>query len=127
MSEANIGGNATSVSPTEPRHLRRVLIIWGVASVVVIAIWLALAQFILPQSASALDGADDFAFLVETILAIPVALFVFVFIVYSLFAFRSQGRPTEHVIPLHPSPSLPIRSFPITSLIPLFLLLCAIF
>src|SRR4249919_3435956 len=97
MSDANIEGSTGSASPTpaEPRHLRRVLIIWAVLSVIVIAIWLAVAQFILPSAASSLDEIDNFTFLVLTVLSIPVALFVFVFLGYSLIVFRVRGRPTE--------------------------------
>ena len=123
MSEPTIEGNIGNVSPTEPRHLRRALIIWGVLSVVVIAIWLAVAQFILPSSASSLDSSDNFTFLVLTVLAIPVGLFVFVFLGYSLVVFRVQGRPTEDGVPLQPRPSLQVGWLGITSLLCLFLLI----
>src|SRR5437762_6627034 len=106
MSEANIEGNAGSAStapaPAEPRHLRRVLIFWAVLSVIVIAIWLAVAQFILPPAVSSLVEANNFTFLVLTVLSVPVALFVFVFIGYSLFAFRVKDRPTEDGANLQP-------------------------
>ncbi len=125
MSEANIEGNGGNGSPTpaEPRHLRRVLIIWAVLSVIVIAIWLAVAQFILPQAASSLDVADNLTFLLLTVLAVPVSLFVFVFLGYSLIVFRVQGRPTEDGVPLQPSPVLQVGWLGITSLLCLFLLI----
>ncbi len=124
MSEANIEGNTGSASPAaEPRHLRRVLIIWAVLSVIVIAIWLAVAQFILPPAASSLDSSANFTFLVLTVLAVPVSLFVFVFLGYSLIAFRVSGRPTEDGVPLQPRPSLQIGWLGITSLLCLFLLI----
>lgn len=123
MSEANIGGSTGSASPAEPRHLRRVLIIWAVLSVIVIAIWLAVAQFVLPPSASSLDDSANFTFIVLTVLAIPVSLFVFVFLGYSLIAFRVSGRPTEDGVPLQPRPSLQIGWLAITSLLCLFLLI----
>src|SRR5260370_11545145 len=123
MSEPNIEGNAGSTSPAEPRHLRRVLIIWAVLSVIVIAIWLAVAQFILPLAASGLDNSDNFTFLVLTVLAVPVALFVFVFLGYSLVVFRVQGRPTEDGVPLQPRPSMQLGWLGITSLLCLFLLI----
>jgi cytochrome c oxidase subunit 2 len=129
MSEPNIEGNTVSASPApaEPRHLRRVLIIWAVLSVIVIAIWLAVAQFILPPAASSLDESDNFTFLVLTVLAIPVALFVFVFIGYSLFAFRVKGRPTEDGPALQPRPVLQIGWLGITSLLCLFLFIWGAF
>jgi cytochrome c oxidase subunit II len=123
MSEANIDGNASSVSPAEPRHMRRALILWAVLSVVVIAIWLAVAQFILPQAASTLDASDNFTISMLTILAIPVAMFVFVFLGYSLFAFRVKGRPTEDGIPLQPGTGLQIGWLGISSVLCLFLLI----
>jgi cytochrome c oxidase subunit II len=127
MPEANIGGNAGSASPAEPRHLRRVLIIWAVLSVIVIAIWLAVAQFILPQAASSLDSADNFTFLVLTVLSIPVGLFVWVFLGYSLIVFRVRGRPTEDGVPLQPRPSLQIGWLGITGVLCLFLVIWGLF
>ena len=129
MSDSIIEGNAGSASPAagEPRHLRRVLIIWAVLSVIVIAIWLVVAQFILPPAASSLDSTANFTFLVLTVLAVPVALFVFVFLGYSLFAFRVKDRPTEDGVPLQPRPSLQIGWLGITSLLCLFLFIWGTF
>lgn len=129
MSEDNIEGNTGSASPAsgEPRHMRRVLIIWATLSVIVIAIWLAVAQFILPPAASSLDSSSNFTFLVLTVLAVPVTLFVFVFLGYSLIAFRVQGRPTEDGVPLQPRPSLQIGWLGITSLLCLFLFIWGTF
>jgi cytochrome c oxidase subunit II len=129
MSDANIEGSTGSASPTpaEPRHLRRVIIIWLVLSVIVIAIWLAVAQFILPPTASSLGSTSIFTFLVLTALAVPVALFVFVFLGYSLYAFRVKDRPTEDGVPLQPRPSLQIGWLGITSLLCLFLFIWGAF
>ncbi len=127
MSEANIEGNTGNASPAEPRHLRRALIIWAVLSVIGIAVWLALAQFILPAAASGLDSSDNFTFLVLTVLAVPISLFVFVFLGYSLFAFRVKDRPTEDGVPLQPTPLLQIGWLGITSLLCLFLLIWGLF
>jgi cytochrome c oxidase subunit 2 len=60
---------------------------------------------------------------VLTVLAVPVALFVFVFLGYSLVVFRVQGRPTEDGVPLQPRPSLQVGWLGITSLLCLFLLI----
>ncbi|GAC1344929.1 MAG: hypothetical protein NVSMB27_06480 [Ktedonobacteraceae bacterium] len=123
MSEANIEGNAGSVSPAEPRHLRRVLIIWAVLSVIGIAVWLAVAPYILPAAASNLDSTDEFTIMVLTVLAVPVAMFVWVFLGYSLFAFRVKERPTEDGAFLQPKPMLQIGWLGITSVLCLFLLI----
>src|SRR6266581_3176612 len=127
MSEANIEGNTGNASPAEPRHLRRALIIWAVLSVIGIAVWLVLSQFILPAAASGLDSSDNFTFLVLTVLAVPVAMFVWVFLGYSLFAFRVKERPTEDGAPLQPRPLLQIGWLGITSLLCLFLLIWGLF
>jgi cytochrome c oxidase subunit II len=131
MSEANIEGNAGGATPArqEPRHMRRVLITWGVLSVILIAIWLAVAQFILPEAGSALDNSDNFTLIMLTVLSIPVALFVFVFFGYSVFAFKSSGRPADDEVgePLQPRPGLQIGWLGITSLLCLFLLIWGMF
>jgi cytochrome c oxidase subunit 2 len=127
MSEANIEGNAGNASPTEPRHLRRAIILWAVLSVVGIVLWLLVQQFILPAAQSDLGATDNFTFVVLTILSIPVALFVFVFMGYSLVAFRVRGRPTEDGTPLQPSTGLQIGWLGITSLLCLFLLIWGLF
>ena len=125
MSEANIEGNAGGASPArqEPHHLRRAVIIWVVLSVIGIALWLAVAPFILPRAASDLSSTDDFTFVVLTVLAVPVGTFVYVFLGYSLFAFRVKERPTEDGVPLLPRPSLQIGWLGITGGLCLFLLI----
>jgi cytochrome c oxidase subunit 2 len=129
MSEERIEGNAGSTAPAghEPHHMRRVLIIWGISSVVVIVIWMLTSQFILPAAGSALDLVDNLTMSVFTILSIPVAMFVFVFLAYSLLVFRSRGRPTEDGIPLYPRPALQIGWIGITSALCLFLVIWGLF
>ena len=97
MSDANIEGSAPSASPTpaEPHHLRRVFIIWIVVSVIGIVIWLLVSPFIVPQTASDLGSSQILTFNMLTVLAVPVAMFVFVFLAYSLIFFRVKDRPEE--------------------------------
>src|SRR5579859_1140378 len=116
MSEVNIEGSTggASTARQEPRHLRRAVIIWAVLSVIGIAVVIAVLPLILPPAASNLDGTDDFTFEVLTALSMPVAMFVFVFLGYSLFAFRVKDRPTEDGIPLQPGPALQIGWLGIT-------------
>lgn len=128
MSEPNIEGNAGGSTPARGMsHIRRVVIIWIVASVILIILWLALAQFILPAAQTDLDSADNFTFLVLTVLGIPVAMFVFVFLGYSLYFFRTPGRPTEDGIPLQPSSGVQISWLGVTSLLCLFLVIWGMF
>jgi len=125
MSEANIEGATGGASPagTERRHLRRALIIWAVLSVIGIVGAIFLTPLILPVDASSLVSTDDFTIVVLTALAMPVAMFVFVFLGYSLFAFRVKDRPTEDGAPLQPGPSLQIGWLGITGALCLFLLI----
>ncbi|HEY5002856.1 MAG TPA: cytochrome c oxidase subunit II [Ktedonobacteraceae bacterium] len=114
-----------SVSPTqkEPNHLRRAVIIWIVLSVIGIALAIILVPLILPAGASALETSDNFSMLLLTSLAVPVALFVFVFLGYSMIVFRVKERPTEDAIPLKPRPGLQIGWMGITGALCLFLVI----
>ncbi len=129
MSEVNIDENTGSVAPArrEPNHFRRVLAIWIVLSVIGIVIWVFLAQFILPPSASDLGSTDNFTIVVFTVLSIPVALFVFVFLCYSMIALRVKERPTEDALPMKPRPMLQIGWLGVTSVLCLFLIIWGLF
>ncbi|MGZ3629631.1 MAG: hypothetical protein ACXVDN_18470, partial [Ktedonobacteraceae bacterium] len=102
MSDATIEGSTPGASPTpaEPRHLRRAIIAWIVISVIGIVVWLLVSPYIVPVAASDLSSSQVLTFNVLTVLAVPVAMFVFVFLAYSLLAFRVKERPTEDGPPL---------------------------
>jgi cytochrome c oxidase subunit 2 len=129
MSDANIEGSTPSASPTaaEPRHLRRVLIIWVVVSLIGIVIWLFVSQFFVPPTSSSLGTSQILTFNLLTVLGIPVAMFVFVFLAYSMLYFRVKGRPTEDGPPLRPRPALQIGWLGITSALCLFLFIWGAF
>ncbi|HTI15971.1 MAG TPA: cytochrome c oxidase subunit II [Dictyobacter sp.] len=129
MSETDIDPIIGSPAPEskEPRHLRRVLILWAVFSVIGIAVWLAVARFILPPAATDLDNSDNFTLLVFTVLAVPVAMFVWVFLGYSLIVFRVKERPIADGIPLKPTPLLQIGWLSITGILCLFLVIWGLF
>jgi len=129
MSEANIDGTTGNAAPAreEPNHFRRVTILWIVLSIVGIVIWNLLARFILPAAASDFDEANNTSISLFTDLAIPVGLFVFVFLSYSLLAFRIKDRTTEDAIPLKPRPILQIGWMGVTGALCLFLLIWGLF
>ena len=129
MSDANIEGSTPSASPTpaEPHHLRRVFIIWIVVSVIGIVIWLLVSPFIVPQTASDLGSSQILTFNMLTVLAVPVAMFVFVFLAYSLLFFRVKDRPEEDGPPLRPRPALQIGWLGITGALCLFLFIWGAF
>ena len=85
MSDANIEGSIPSASPTpaEPHHLRRVFIIWIVFSAIGIVIWLLVSPFIVPQTTSDLGSSQVLTFNMLTVLAVPVAMFVFIFLAWA--------------------------------------------
>jgi len=125
MSEVNIEETTGGASPArqEPNHLRTAIIIWVALSIIGIALWLIVAPFILPAAAGTLSSTDDFTFVVLTALAVPVGMFVWVFLGYSLFAFRVKDRPTEDGVPLQPRPALQIGWLSVTGGLCLFLLI----
>ena len=129
MSEANIHENPGGVSPArkEPHHLRRVLTIWAVLSIIGVAVWLVLAPLLQPVFASEVGVFDATTVLVFTALAIPVALFVWVFFAYSLIVFRVKERPAEDGVHLQPSPLLQIGWLGITGALCLFLIVWGLF
>ena len=123
MSEATVQETAGGASParTEPHHLRRAVILWIVLSILGIAVWLVVAQFILPTEITDSGVFDNTTIVVFTVLAIPVSMFVWVFLGYSLFAFKTKGRPTGDGIPMQPGSGVQIGWLGITSILCLVL------
>lgn len=96
------------VTPSRTGHIQRVLLIWLVCTVLgLLALFLLgphLADWgILPPVASGRAGDIDSVLFLFTLLSIPVFMFVVVFGIYSARAFRTEGRPTDAVLPVvHP-------------------------
>ena len=87
--------------------MRRVLVIWAVLSVVGIALTLVIVPIISPKSASSVAGFANLTDLLFSVLAVPVGLFVWVFVFYSLIVFREKARrPADD---LEDGPSLQAR------------------
>ena len=123
MSITNNDEAGVSSAQREPNHLRRALIIWAILSVIGMVVVIPLGPLILPVGASALEASDNFSLILLTVLAVPVALFVFVFLGYSMIVFRVKERPTEDAIPLKPRPGLQISWMGITGALCLFLVI----
>jgi cytochrome c oxidase subunit II len=108
-------------------HIRRVLMIWAVLSVVCIALVVLIVPLVTPKSASSVAGFADLTDLVFTVLAVPVSLFVWVFVFYSLVAFRQKGPASgraedlEDGPPLQPRPWQQIMWLAITGALAIFL------
>ncbi len=114
-------------------HIRRVLTIWAVLSVVCIALAVLIVPLVTPKSASSVAGFASLTELVFTVLAIPVALFVWVFVFYSLFVFRQKAPATGRVedledgAPLQPRPWQQIMWLAITGALAIFLVAWGMF
>jgi cytochrome c oxidase subunit II len=88
-----------------PRHGRRVLIIWAVLSVVGVAL-----VFVLGSVVNSAPGSSDAVFakltnVLFTALGVPVALFVWVYVGYSVIVFRERS-PAANVEELVDGPPL---------------------
>lgn len=104
----------------EPRHIRRVTMIWAVATV--LGIILVLAWY-LPTKVASQQAVDvNFTLALFTVLAVPVFMLVVVFGGYSIFAFRSRGMPVEDGPPMHGNMVVQSTWLITTSLLCLFLI-----
>ena len=128
MVEPNIGGNGGAVpGRNEPNHIRRVIILWVVLSIIGIVLVIVTTPFVLPPSSTAQGDADNFTMALFTVISVPVALFVFVFLGYSIFNFKVKDRPTEDAVPDKPRPGLQIGFMGVTSALCLFLIIWGLF
>ncbi len=129
MAEPNIEGSGGGATPARsgPNHIRRAIILWVVLSIIGIVLVIVTSPVVLPPSASGLGTADNFTMAMLTVLSVPVALFVFVFLGYSIFTFKTNGRPTEDAVPDKPRPGLQIGFMGVTSALCLFLVIWGLF
>jgi cytochrome c oxidase subunit II len=108
-------------SPREPEHLRRVLAIWVALSVVGVAAAIVLTPRLMPPAASDAADFDRLTVVVFTAAAVPVALFVWVFLGYSLVVFRSKERPESYAPRVLAGPLTQIGWLASTAALTLFL------
>jgi cytochrome c oxidase subunit 2 len=111
----------------EVRHVRRILTMWAVLSVICIAIVFLLNPLISPKSGSSVAGFANLTDLLFTVLAVPVGLFVWLFVFYSVVVFRERAPssvPAEALQdgpPLEAKPAQQIAWLGITSALAIFL------
>lgn len=106
---------------TGASHLRRALAIWlvlSIAGIVATVLWM---PAILPEAASHDAGFANLTLVVFTAAAVPVALFVWVLLAYSLVVFRVRGRPTADGPPIQASPAIQVAWIGVTAALCLFL------
>jgi cytochrome c oxidase subunit 2 len=101
---------APGASPTaaghETSHIRRVLRLWVVLSVVFVALTFVVVPLVEPTTASSAAGFASLTDLVFTALAVPVALFVWVFVFYSVVVFREKAPASGSAQDLEDGPPL---------------------
>jgi cytochrome c oxidase subunit 2 len=124
---------STSTQPTgagaagsgEVNHIRRVLRVWVLASIVGIVLSFLFVPLLSPGSATSVAGFANLTDLVFTVLAVPVAMFVWVFIFYSVFVFKERpGTPVDELQdgpPLDAKPRIQIAWLAITGGLAIFL------
>ncbi len=117
------GGAGRGVRP-EPRHIRRVLVIWAIATVLGIALVLNLHRLLpglLPPMASSEAQGVDFTLGFFTVLAVPVAMLVWVFAAYSIATWRVRRFEGLDGPPISGSPVLQTTWILSSALLCLFL------
>ncbi len=108
-------------------HLRNVLVWWVVLSVLAEIGWLVAGPLLMPAAVSSDAVFANTTIVVFTALAIPVALFVWVFMAYSLIRFRVKSRPSEAGPHLVASNGQQIAWLGITGALCLFLVIWGLF
>jgi len=102
-------GGGTPEGKGEVSHVRRILRLWVVLSLICVALVFAINPLIAPKSGTSVAGFANLTNLVFTALAVPVALFVWLFVGYSLVVFRERARPGASVEQLEDGPPLQAR------------------
>jgi len=111
----------------EVGHVRRILKLWVVLSVICVAMVLLINPVIAPKSGTSVAGFANLTDLVFTALAVPVALFVWLFVGYSVVVFRDRtpaGSPVEELAdgpPLQAQPKHQIAWLAVTGFLAIFL------
>jgi len=125
MSATQNPGGGTPAAPGETNHIRRVVRLWIAASIVGIALSFVFVPLISPGTGSSVAGFANLTDLVFTVLAVPVAMLVWVFIFYSVFVFKERkGTPVDELQdgpPLEAKPRIQILWLAITSGLAIFL------
>jgi cytochrome c oxidase subunit II len=120
-------GSGAPDAQGQPGHVRRILRLWVVLSVVCIAIAFLINPLIAPKSATSVAGFANLTNLLFTVLAIPVGLFVWLFVGYSVVVFRTRlptGTSPEDLDdgpPLQAKAGLQIAWLAITGALAIFL------
>lgn len=97
---------ASGAATPEVSHVKRVLKIWAALSVICIALVIVLAPIVNPTSGSSSASFANLTNILFTALAVPVGLFVWVFVGYSLVVFRARRPASGRIEDLEDGPPL---------------------
>jgi cytochrome c oxidase subunit II len=106
--------NEPPAGPPERRlspDVRRILGLWIVLSIVCLAAVFLINPLIAPKSGSSVAGFANLTNLIFTALAVPVALFVWLFAAYSVIVFRDRTRQGTPVEQLEDGPPLQAKTW----------------
>jgi cytochrome c oxidase subunit II len=107
MSSGASGPDVSSPPPVhEVSHVRRVITIWAVLSVICVAGVLLLGAVVNPTSGSSDAAFASLTNVLFTAMAVPVALFVWVFVGYSVVTFRERKPAGANIDELKDGPPL---------------------
>ncbi len=128
MGTAEPHGGADAPKGTgEVSHVRRVIKLWVALSIICVALVIVVNPLIAPTSASSVAGFANLTVLVFTALAVPVAVFVWLFLGYSVVVFRDRtpaGASVDELVdgpPLEAQPRQQVAWLAITGLLAVFL------
>lgn len=93
----------------EVSHIRRVLKLWVGLSVIFVALTFVVVPLVNPTTASSVAGFASLTDLVFTALAVPVAMFVWVFVFYSVVVFREKAPVSGSAEDLEDGPPLDVK------------------
>jgi cytochrome c oxidase subunit 2 len=106
----------------EPRHGVRILVIWAVCTVIAVplVIWV-LGPHIPPLNGSQQSSDQHDINILLTALAVPVALMIWVYLLYAVSVFRQDGEEIVDGPPITGNPRIAITWLVVTSVIVLSL------
>lgn len=108
-SESQAPSDSPSANGVETSHIRRVLKLWLVLSVIFVALTFVVVPLVNPTTASSVAGFANLTDLVFTALAVPVAIFVWVFVFYSVVVFREKAPVSGSAEDLEDGPPLDVK------------------
>jgi cytochrome c oxidase subunit 2 len=108
----------TAGGAREPRHGRRIAMIWAVATVIVVPLVIWVVGPHIPPGHSSQSASDQHSVnVVLTALAAPVLLFIWVYFAYAIAVFRHRGQELVDGPPLEGNARVQLTWLAVTSVL----------